>query len=202
MPVQVWNKKLLANNKIIAYCIKFIAIYCLLYYGSQAIIGLCAAPGYYSAFIDQYFNYPALLRNLLMNTSKSVLDLLDYQTEIESAYKIKFVNGRGVKIVYSCLGIGLFSFWTAFVLANEGGLKKKLIFIAGGVLLIFMLNVARIVLLLLAANKKMAAGFIKDHHTVFNIAAYIVIFIMIIIFDRSEKKKPALQVKKDKAVDG
>ncbi len=184
------------KNKILQYCIKFIAVYCFLYYGTQVVIGLSVPPGYYSKFVHDFLDYPSLLRKGLISTAKAVLDFFDYSTEIVSAYKIKMVNGRGVKIVYSCLGIGLFSFWTSFIIANDASLKRKLLFISAGIAMIFLINVARIVLLLIAANKNMEARFTTDHHTIFNIVAYSLIIIMILIYDKSDKNGAFFRAKK------
>ena len=96
------------NKKIIIYCIKFLAVYCILYYGTIAIVGLTVSGGYYCKFIDDFLNYPALLRKALLKSALAILNFCGYQTEIIAPYKIKMLNGRGVKIVYSCLGIGLF----------------------------------------------------------------------------------------------
>jgi exosortase/archaeosortase family protein len=181
---------------MVLYCIKFLVLYCFLYYGTRAIIGLSVHPGYYSPLVHDFLDYPSLLRKALMNASKSVLELFGHQTEIISAYRIRMVNGRGVKIVYDCLGIGLFSFWTAFIIANDASFKKKLLFIIGGIAMIFAINVGRIALLVLAANNKFKASFTVNHHAVFNIVAYTLIIVMIFIYDRSEKNGTVFRSKK------
>lgn len=161
--------------------------YVVLYYGSQAVIGLSAKGGYYSDFVRQFLNYPALLRKALLHSTSSMLDLLGYKSEIVEPFKVKLVNGRGVKLVYSCLGIGLFSFWTAFMFANETTLKRKLIFLMTGPLFIFLINVLRLVLLCLAVNNGWHILFGLDHHTLFTIASYTLIVLLILVFDRTEK---------------
>lgn len=175
-------------KKIVVYCIKFLATYFLLYYGSYAIIGLSVKGGYYSGFIHDWFNYPAWLRSALLNTSKSVLDILGYEGKITEPFKVGIVAGRSVKVVYSCLGLAIYSFWIAFIAANAGSLKKKLLFTLGGVAIIFLVNTARIVLLVITANRNKYSYFELNHHTFFNIVSYGIVFLMIYFFARTDKK--------------
>ncbi|MCR8560166.1 hypothetical protein KXD93_21115 [Mucilaginibacter sp. BJC16-A38] len=86
------------------------------------------------------------------------------------------VAGRGViQLVYSCLGLGVISFFAAFVLAYPAKLKSKIIFLVSGIFGIELLNVLRFVLLALFWHKK--DNRIVDHHTVFNIIIYVIIAI-------------------------
>lgn len=91
-------------------------------------------------------------------------------------------------MVYSCLGIGIFSFWGAFIIANEGTALNKLKWVLIGTLTIWLINVGRIVLLLLAHNNKWVSPININHHTMFNIVAYGAIFLLMYAFDRSQKK--------------
>ena len=186
------------KNKLFIYCIKFIASYCILYYGSQAIIGLSAPGNYYSAFVNDYLNYPALLRKALLKTSEFFLAAMGYHTEMPDEYKLRMVGGRGVRIVYSCLGIGVMSFWIAFMLANETQVKKKIFFILSGTIFIFLINVSRIVLLFTTANKGQKMPFDIDHHTLFTVASYVCIILLMVVFDKSEKQSVLFNSKKEK----
>lgn len=169
----------------------------VLYYGSQAIIGLSAKGGYYNSFVAEYLNYPLALRKALLHTSGAILDLLGYQSEIVEPFKVKLVNGRGVKIVYSCLGIGLFSFWAAFIFANKSSLRRSILFLFAGLLFIFLINVLRLVLLCIAVNKNWNMLFGLDHHTLFSIASYTLIILLILAFDISEKNSVLFKSSKE-----
>ncbi len=175
-------------KKIIVYCIKFLTAYFLLYYGSYAIIGLSVNGGYYSPFVHDWFNYPAWLRGALLHTSNFVLETFGYKGMITEPFKVGLVAGRSVKIVYSCLGLAIYSFWIAFIFANAGSLKKKFSFMLGGSLVIFLVNTARIVLLVITANRNKYSYFELNHHTFFNIVSYGIVFLMIYIFARTDKK--------------
>jgi exosortase/archaeosortase family protein len=187
------------NKAFLQYLFRFLLSFCILYYGTLAVIGLAAPGGYYSPFIHNYLNYVGWLRFALLSCSKLVLTILGYHIFINGLYTIMLYGGHGVHIVYSCIGYGIMSFWVAFIFANKGKWQKKIKWIAGGVALIFSINVVRISLLLIAINKQWSTPFNINHHTLFNIVAYVAIFILMYFFDRSQRSEPRLnhQLNKD-----
>ncbi len=152
------------------------------------MIGITTPGGYYVAFAGKYMDYISGFRNLLLNSSKLLLQAIGYDVYLKDGYTIKLVNGRGVKIVYSCLGYGVISFWIAFVFANKTSFWQMIRWMFIGVLVIILVNVFRISLLVIAINKHWPSLFNFDNHTWFNIVAYSFIFIMMYLFDRSERK--------------
>lgn len=98
-------------------------------------------------------------------------------------------GGRGVNVGYDCLGYGVMSFWIAFVFANNGTWKRKLGWMAIGAFALWLINVLRISLVLVGANKNWKFPLGWDHHTWFNIVAYVAIFGMIWIYDKGTSKK-------------
>ena len=151
------------------------------------MIGIITPGGFYVAFADKYLDYISGFRSLLLNSSKLLLQAVGYNVYLKDGYSIKMVNGMGVKIVYSCLGYGVISFWIAFVFANKTSLKKMLQWMIGGLLIICLLNVFRISIMLISVNKHWPSLFNLDNHTWFNIVTYGIVFFMIYLFDRSEK---------------
>jgi exosortase/archaeosortase family protein len=155
------------------------------------MIGITTPGSYYSTFAAAYLDYISLLRSALLHSSKALLSILGYDTYLKGAFTLKLLDGRGVRMVYSCLGYGIMSFWIAFIVANKGKLFKKARWIGGGLVLIFFINVARISLMLIAIKHHWNSPFGLDNHTLFTIAAYTAIFTMIYFFDRAEKKQLA-----------
>ena len=160
-------------------------IFALCYYGTLAIIGLAAPRGLHSPFIEHYLNYVSWLRSSLLHGTKILLSILGVKTYFVNEFNIKMVNGRGIVIVYECVGYGIMRFWIAFIAASEGKLKKKLIWGFVGLLLFWLLNVMRLSLLLIATNRGWPIPLGWDHHTWFNIVAYLVIFILMYYFQKS-----------------
>lgn len=176
------------NNFFLIYVLKFSIAFCIFYFGTVAIIGLSSPEGYYSPFTDHYLNYVNWLRSSLLLSSKQLLLLFNYSTHISDRYNLVLDNGVGIRMVYSCLGYGIMSFWGAFIIANKGTLKRKIFWICLGWLAIWSINVMRVSLLLIAVNKSWQSPFGIDHHTWFNIAAYSLILLLIYLYHKSSMR--------------
>jgi len=111
--------------------------------------------------------------------------LLGYESFQPAPTQLRLVGGGAVNLVYKCLGYGVTSFWLAFVFANTGSWKKKLLWMVGGTAVLYIINTIRIGLTLLGNGKKWSFPFGWDNHTWFNIAAYGAIFLMMWVYDRS-----------------
>ena len=160
----------------------------ILYYGTIAWIGIAAPGGIYSPFIENYLDYVSWIKYSLMYASKFYVGLFGIETYFAPEYVIRFVNGRGVLIAMDCVGYGVYSFWLAYTIANPGTVKRKLLWSLGGVFLLWFINSLRIALFLTAVNKDWPMPFGLDHHTWFNIFAYLAIFTMMYFFEKSQPK--------------
>lgn len=184
------------NRVFLFYLFKFITSFCILYFGTIAFIGLASPRGYYFSFFDHYLNYVSWLRYSLLYGVKTLVSFTGLQVFSKNIYLIGIKNGNAIHIVYSCLGYGVMSFWTAFVIANTGDWKRKTMWMLFGLLLIWCINVSRLFLLLMASNNKWKMPFNINHHTLFNFMAYSCIFILIFFFDRSGKVKKEVDYEK------
>lgn len=178
------------KNPIFIYILKFIGIFCVLYFGTLAVIGF-ASPGgkYHIPFVAHYLDYVSWLKISLMRGPAFILSIFGIATHEEPGFLLRMNGGRGVIIAYSCVGYGVYSFWIAFVAANKGTFLRKLKWIVFGLLGLWFINVLRITLFLLAINRGWPMPLGLDHHTWFNIFAYILIFILIFWYDKTSKKK-------------
>jgi exosortase/archaeosortase family protein len=182
------NTNIFTDKKLIRFVVIFIAIFLVCYFGTLFLTGIAVPGGVYSPFVEKYFNIAAWLRSSLLLASKFLLSIFGTETIRINDYVIRAVGGSGVRIVYACLGFGVMSFWFAYVVANIASLQKKIIWVTGGLLFLWSLNVVRISLVLLAGNMGWHFPFGWDHHTWFNIVAYLAIFAMIYFFEKSLKK--------------
>ena len=169
------------------YLAKFAGIFCICYFGTLAVIGLAAPDGLYSPFVAKYFDYVSWIKISLMKATGFILSLFHIPTETQPGFVIRFTGGKGVIIAMSCVGYGVYSFWVAFVSANKGRFLKKALWIVFGLLGLWFINVIRITLFLTSINKGWPMPLGIDHHTWFNIFAYVLIFLMIWLYDRSLK---------------
>jgi exosortase/archaeosortase family protein len=182
------NTNIFTNKKFIRFVIIFISVFLVCYYGVLFLTGVAVPGGIYSPTVEKYFNISTWLRSSLLLATKILLSIFGTETVRINDYVIRAVGGGGVRIVYACLGFGVMSFWFAYVVATISSLKKKLLWVSGGLLFLWVLNVLRISLVLIADNKGWHFPFGWDHHTWFNIIAYLAIFAMIYFFEKSLKK--------------
>ena len=176
------------DNNLWIYLLKFGLVFCILYFGTLAIIGLASPVGWYSPTIAKYFDYVSWIKMSLIHATGFILSLFHIPTTTEPEwFLIRFTGGKGVIIAMDCVGYGVYSFWIAFVVANKGKLLKKTLWIVFGVLALWLINVIRITLFLTSINKGWPMPLGIDHHTWFKIFAYLLIFLMIWWYDKSMK---------------
>lgn len=178
-----------AHKGLAGYCLRFLGLFCVLYYATEAVIGLSSTEGGYNAFVAQHLNFIDPFRRFLLSATQGLLSAAGYRTYFRDTFTLSFLGGGGIRVVYSCLGYGLLSFWAAFVFANRGGWKRKAAWMLGGCLALVLVNILRLSLVLLAVNKGWPMPLGWDHHTWFNIMAYLLIFLMIYVFDRSRRRE-------------
>lgn len=177
--------KIQGSNMASKFVVKFLVLFLLFYYFNILFFGLTNPGNLYSPFLANYLNYIQGIRWILLNSSTGLLNLLGFSAICDN-YNL-LVAGRGtIQVVYACLGLGVISFFTAFVLAYPKPLKSKIIFIIAGILTIEVLNVLRFALLALFWNKSDSK--IIDHHTIFNIVIYILIAISLYFWVKADNK--------------
>jgi exosortase/archaeosortase family protein len=161
------------KNEPLKFILSFIILFAAFYYFNILYFSLTSPDSkHYYAFLADHLNYISWLRELLLQSSVQILNWLGYGS-IANEYEL-LVAGHGViQLVYSCLGLGVISFFAAFVLSYPQKWKSKITFLICGVLGIEILNVGRFVLLALFWNKQ--GNRILDHHTIFNILIYVII---------------------------
>lgn len=190
------STSLFKEKNLWLYLIKFAVIFCLCYYGTLAVIGLASPVGWHSPFVEKYLDYVSWIKVSLIQGTGFILSLFGISTQIEPGFLIRFPGGKGAIIAMDCVGYGVYSFWIAFIAANSGSFIKKTLWIIGGLLALWFINTIRITLFLTAINKGWPMPLGLDHHTWFNIFAYALIFTMIWLFDRSQKRELATNKKK------
>ena len=179
--------KFLLDRKFLWFVAKFLLLFVVFYYGTIAWIGIAAPGGVYSPFVAQWLDYVSWIKQSLMAGTGSLVGLFGHKTVMEPGFLIRIIGKRGVYIAMDCVGYGVYSFWAAYVLANACSVARKVGWVIGGVLLLWMINVVRISMFLVAINQNRAMPFGIDHHTWFNLAAYVLIFGMIGVFQRDQK---------------
>lgn len=166
--VSAINKK----NEAPRFVITFLVLFGLFYYFNIFFFGITSTGNNYNAYLTEHLNYISGLRSLLLQSSAFILNAIGFGA-IYNQYEL-LVAGHGVlRLVYSCLGLGVMSFFAAFVIAYPGRRVNKFLFLIAGLTGIQLLNILRFVVLAIFWNKK--TNLILDHHTIFNIFIYLII---------------------------
>ena len=134
---------------------------------------------FHNAYIAEHFNYIQWLKSSLIILGTWVIKLFGFYA-IHNEMDVLVINGPHLRINYSCIGLGVMSFFTAFVIAFPAKLKPKIKLFIIGTIMIYILNVLRI------AGLGVLLGFFQSqrdnftyHHEVFNIIVYLCIFALL-----------------------
>lgn len=161
------------KSKPLKFSIVFITLFVVFYYFNIGFFSITSPQSQnYNHFIADNFNYIKVLRHLLLLSTSFLLHCAGFAT-VMNEYEILVAGRGGIRLVYSCLGLGLMSFFTAFVLAYPKPFKKKIVFLIAGLFLIQLLNTIRMAIVALFWGKR--AQHIIDHHIIFNSIIYIII---------------------------
>ncbi len=175
------------KSKAAKFSITFIVLFLTFYYFNIGFFSV-TSPGSknYNDFIAGNFNYIRLLRHILLHSTSFLLRCAGYNTVINE-YELLIAGRGGIRLVYSCLGLGLMSFFTAFVIAYPQAFKKKVVFLIAGLFIIQLLNILRMAMVALFWGKK--AQHIVDHHIIFNGIIYVIIGIGLYFWVTADDKK-------------
>ena len=170
--------------------IQLITWFCLFYGGTYAFIGLNAAGGRLDlSSYTQYLDYVTVYRNFILEGAEYLLEMVGYSAKREGAYTLRINDYNGVVLVYECLGIGVISFWLAFIITDETRQwKQKFLWMITGIGIISTFNMLRIDFLLIAGLKgwKMTGGI--EHHTAYNWVLYAIMIGLLLLYQYKKTK--------------
>jgi len=169
----------------VKFVLVFVALFAAFYYFNIFYFGVTSPGNHYSAFLAGHFNYIRGLRWLLLKSTVQVLSWFGF-IAITNDYELLVPGHATIQLVYSCLGLGVMSFFAAFVLAYPVKFKSKLVFLVCGILVIQVLNVARFALLALFWSRN--ENRVIDHHAIFNIIVYLLIAITLYFWVKRNDK--------------
>lgn len=180
-------KRLLTQYPESFFLLKLLLLFSVFYYGTQFWIGITSKGNLYIAFCDNYLNYFVWLRIAILKLAGFFCYLLGYNTTIEYTTSLRIIGGIRVNVVQSCVGVGILSAWSAFILAYPEVKKSKFIWLLSGLFTIYVANSIRIAALLILVNKTKDVGVFPYHHTLYNIVSYIIIFLLIYFYTKEKR---------------
>jgi len=181
------DRRIFEKGSPLRFVLTFLSLFLLLHYFNILFFGLTTPENHYSPFLDNHLNYIRGLRHLLLGSSEWLLRLAGYDTVSNDMELL--VAGKGhIRVLYSCLGLGVMSFLTAFVIAFPATLRQKLVFLLPALIIIQLLNILRFVLL--ALFWKSPGSLIIDHHTVFDAIIYVLIVVSLYVWVQRRTRMP------------
>lgn len=178
-----------ANKLAIRFVITMVILY-LIFSQANLFMNSVTSPGgqYYNAFFTEHFNYIQWTRSALIIPATWLIELFGFHT-VHNHMDIMVVAGPYLRVNYSCIGLGVMSFFTAFIIAYPATLKSKIKLFIIGTIMIYMLNVLRI------AGLGILLGYFQSqrdnftyHHEIFNVIVYCCIFALIYFWIKKNNK--------------
>lgn len=155
------------------FILNFLSLF-LLFYGINILyIGLITPEGFYIPWLQEHANYIRHWREFDLQTTAAMLNILGFRTSL-TELSLSVSGLSGFKLVYSCLGYGVMSFFAAFVLSFPKRLSGRLFMLVSGIMIIQALNIIRFILISIYWKPSYKQNWI-DHHTLFNIVVYLII---------------------------
>ena len=192
----VKDAKKQADKKAIRFIVVLFVLYILFSQGNLFMYSVMTPTGrYYQPYIAEHFDYIQGLKTALIVPAVSIIKLFGFYA-IHNEMDVLVVNGPYLRINYSCLGLGVMSFLSAFVLSFPASWKSTIKMLIIGIITIYILNVFRIAGLgLLFGFFQSQRNYFEYHHEIFNVIVYVIIFVMLYIWIRKNTKKDNLEKK-------
>jgi exosortase/archaeosortase family protein len=190
---KITTDKKAANKKAIQFIITLFALYIFFSQGNLFMFSVMTPTGrYYNPYIAEHFDYIQGLKTALINPAVWIIKLFGFYA-IHNEMDVLIINGPYLRINYSCLGLGVMSFLTAFVLAYPASWKATFKMLFLGIITIYILNILRIAGLgLLFGLFQSQRNYFEYHHEIFNVIVYIIIFVMLYIWIKKNTTKVRL----------
>lgn len=180
----------------------FLLLFLLLYGSYILFIGVVSPGGkWYIPFLDRYANVPAWLTYFISSSAKGLLQLAGYNVYQKAPNNVTIQGSRGVTIIWACLGLGVMSCWTAFVVAHKAAAPYKVKWILSGCAFIIVLNIIRIASIALGNHYGWSIYTSIEPHLLFTAISYISIAVFGVVFVYRYNKymeKKNLEHKKNK----
>ncbi|MCX2431371.1 MULTISPECIES: exosortase Y [unclassified Pedobacter] len=190
---KITTDKKAANKKAIQFIITLFVLYIFFSQGNLFMFSVMTPTGrYYNPYIAEHFDYIQGLKTALINPAVWIIKLFGFYA-IHNEMDVLIINGPYLRINYSCLGLGVMSFLTAFVLAYPASWKATFKMLFLGIITIYILNILRIAGLgLLFGLFQSQRNYFEYHHEIFNVIVYIIIFVMLYIWIKKNTTKVRL----------
>lgn len=174
------------------YYLRFAGLFFFFYLTYTFVNAVSVPSGTYFPFVEKYLNFPILIRHAVLNTGQLFLSLLGYPSTVRGAQLISIDESAVLEMAWACYGLGLKSFWVAFVCAHQMPIKRKVYWSLLGVLTVLVLNCFRVVVMMISiVDRWTIAEYLGTNaHDLFNYVCYTALFGLILVFYKKKDIKP------------
>ncbi len=168
----------------IGFYLRFAGLFLFFYLTYTFVVAAAAPSGVYFPFVEKYLNFPVLIRIGVLNIGHWLLEWLGYPNQVVDDRIIAADGYNVLQMAWACYGLGLKSFWVAFVCAHHMRLSGKIAWSLVGVITIFLLNCIRVTVLMIAKvdNWKIADYMGTNNHDLFNYLCYAALLVLVVSF--------------------
>jgi len=162
-------------KKILFFMLRLLVVFFIFDFFFLFLIGAPVKGGIYWALLEKY-NLAEMFRDMLLLGGGMVAKLFGYECAI-AGNRLAIAGGSGVIVGYSCYGFSVVSLYAALIVAYPQRARIKAVYLAAGLISIIALNMLRIgglAIIFTKANREELVAL--DHHLIFNIIVYALIF--------------------------
>jgi exosortase/archaeosortase family protein len=140
--------KIFKNIQISTTLKKEMARFAISFFFAWLFSALISDFPYFKKLIIQDFGLDALLTNLTVNLTESILNLFGFSTFTNGNF-LQIAGTPGIIFEYGCLGFRELAFFVVFIALQFGKFKHKAWYIPSGIILLILLNTIRAVIIAL-----------------------------------------------------
>ena len=193
LPAFIFHFHLMLKNTFqyfdFGYYLRFAGLYFFFYLTYTFVISASVPTGVYYPFVENYLNIPAVIKDCILAISKVFLGVLGHPSTIHGDYIQSSDGYVRLFMAFPCYGLGVKSFWVAFVCAHKMDIKQKISWSIAGIFLIFFLNCLRVTVMMIAMvdGWTIAQSLNTNAHDFFNYVCYAALFGLILLFYKKAK---------------
>lgn len=172
---------------VFRFILRLLALYLFFRLVNWLMIGATVPGGLYSPFLDHYLNYITLIKVSVLQTGSWVAQLLGVDSFVDGISHLRIVDSKRLYMSWSCCGLEIMGFWTAFAFADTTPLRTKLGWCLGGLFCIWFINCVRVGVLAVAIKRNWHEWKMMDHHDMFNVVAYGFVLLLMLVYYKRNK---------------
>ncbi len=188
----------------LSFVLKFVGLFAAFYSINMYAVDMILPGKRYNAFFFEHLNYIYWITGSIMHTANLMTQAAGLNTEVVNTRYLVVPGGHSLFMNWQCVGLGIFSFWAAFILANSMNWRRKILWGVSGFFAIWFLNCCRTALLMIALEnnwkewkQSWTHGRTLDHHDLFNYGCYLIILGMIYLFYKKFKPRQEPEKKQE-----